>query len=76
LKERSPLEKFRKIDQTASWFKKNYRTRAIITRSGFETALDYKPQILGPTIKEFPCLVHKLPATLSTLQYKPQWKIG
>ena len=26
-----------------------YRTRAIITRSLFETALDYKPQILGPT---------------------------
>jgi hypothetical protein len=26
-----------------------YRTRAIITLSWFETALDYKPQILGPT---------------------------
>ena len=25
-----------------------YRTRAIITRSWFETALDYKPRILGP----------------------------
>ena len=24
-----------------------YRTRAIITRSRFETALDYKPRILG-----------------------------
>ena len=24
-----------------------YRTRAIITRSWFETALDYKPRILG-----------------------------
>ena len=27
----------------------NYRTRAIITRSRFETALDYKPRILGST---------------------------
>ena len=26
-----------------------YHTRAIITRSCFEPALDYKPQILGPT---------------------------
>ena len=26
-----------------------YRTRAIIARSRFETTLDYKPQILGPT---------------------------
>ena len=26
-----------------------YRTRAIITRSRFETALDYKLRILGPT---------------------------
>ena len=26
-----------------------YRTRAIITRSWFETTLDYKPWILGPT---------------------------
>ena len=26
-----------------------YRTWAIITRSSFETALDYKPPILGPT---------------------------
>ena len=25
-----------------------YRTRAIITRSWFETSLDYKPRILGP----------------------------
>jgi len=27
----------------------DYRTRAIITRSWFETGLDYKPRILGPT---------------------------
>ena len=27
----------------------DYRTRAIITRSWFETALDYEPWILGPT---------------------------
>ena len=26
-----------------------YRTSAIITRSWFETALEYKPRILGPT---------------------------
>ena len=26
-----------------------YSTRAIITRSRFETALDFKPRILGPT---------------------------
>ena len=30
------------------WFLK-YLTRAIITHSWFETALDYKPRILGPT---------------------------
>ena len=50
----------------------NYRTRAIITRSWFVTTLDYKPRILDPKIEEFPCLVHKLFATLSALQYKPQ----
>ena len=27
------------------WVLTNYRTRAIITRSRFETALDYKPRI-------------------------------
>ena len=37
-----------------------YRTRAIITRSRFETALDYKPRILGLKNEEFPFLVHKL----------------
>ena len=36
-----------------------YRTRAIITRSRFETALDYKPRILGLKNEEFPFLVHK-----------------
>ena len=46
--------------------------RAIVTRSGFETALDYKPRILDPNIEEFPCLVHKLSVTLTALQYKPQ----
>ena len=35
----------------------NYRTRAKITRSWFETALDYKTLILDPKIEEFPCLV-------------------
>jgi len=48
-----------------------YRTRAIITRSWFETALDYKPRILEPKIEEFSCLVHKLSVTLTALQYKP-----
>ena len=36
-----------------------YHTRTIITHSLFETALDYKLQILGSKIEEFPCLVHK-----------------
>ena len=31
-----------------------YRMRAIKFRSWFETALDYKPRILGPKIEEFP----------------------
>ena len=49
-----------------------YRTRAIITRSRFETALDYKPRILGQAIEEFPRLVHKLSVILTDLQCKPQ----
>ena len=53
-----------------------YRTRAIITRSWFETALDYKLQNLDPKIEEFPCLVHKFAVTPTALQYKPQWKMG
>ena len=41
-----------------------YRTRAIIvTRSWFETSLEYKPQILDQKIEEFPYLVHKLSVT-------------
>ena len=39
-----------------------YRTRAIIFRSWFETALDYKTRILGPTfleIEDIPFLVLK-----------------
>ena len=36
-----------------------YRTRAIKTRSWYETSLDYKPQILGSKIEEFPFLVYK-----------------
>ena len=50
-----------------------YRTRAILTRSWFETALDYKPRILGQAIEEFPRLVHKLSVILTDLQCKPQW---
>ena len=36
-----------------------YRTRAIITRSWLETALVYKPRILGLKNEEFSFLVHK-----------------
>ena len=36
-----------------------YRTRAIITRSWSETALVYKPRILGLKNEEFSFLVHK-----------------
>ena len=42
-----------------------YRTCPTITRSYFETALNYKPWILDPKIEEFPCLVHKLSVTLT-----------
>ena len=34
--------------------------RAVITRSWFETDLDYKPWILDPQIEKLPSLVHKL----------------
>ena len=37
-----------------------YRTRAIIARSRSETALEYKPRILGLKNEEFPFLVHKV----------------
>ena len=37
-----------------------YRTRAILTRSRFETALVYKPRILGLKNEEYPFLVHNL----------------
>jgi hypothetical protein len=47
-----------------------YRTCAIIVLSLFETALNYKPKILGYKIEEFPCLVHKLSVILTPLQYK------
>ena len=39
--------------------KSMYRTRAIITRSWSETALLYKPRILGLKDEEFSFLVHK-----------------
>ena len=55
--------------------KDKYRTYAIIARSWFETTLDYKPRIAGPTIEEFHFLVHKLSEIQTTLQYKPQWKM-
>ena len=44
-----------------------YRTRAIITRSWFETALDYKPRILGLT---FLVYVLKQSVVLTALDYK------
>ena len=49
---------------------------AIMTRSLFETTLDYKPQILGPKIEEFPSLVQKFCVISTTLKFKPQWKVG
>ena len=55
-------------------FLADYPTRIIITQ--FETALNYKPQILDPKIEEFPCLLNKFSVTLTTLRYKPQWKMG
>ena len=39
---------------------KTYRTRAIIARSRSETALEYKPRILGLKNEEFLFLVHKV----------------
>ena len=36
------------------WKKNIYRTRAIITRSWFETALNYKPRILDSNNEELP----------------------
>ena len=39
--------------------KSKYRTRAIIARSWSETALVYKPRILGLKNEEFLFLVHK-----------------
>ena len=45
-----------------------YRRSFMATQFWFETALDYKPQILDPQIEEFPCLVHKLSVTLTALQ--------
>ena len=44
-----------------------YCTCTITTLSWFETALDYKLRILGPKIEDFPCLLHKLSVTLTTL---------
>ena len=44
----------------SSWlFSTNYRMLAIITRSWSETALVYKPRILGLKNEEFSFLVHK-----------------
>ena len=50
-----------------------YRTRAIITCSWFETALNYKPRIFGPT---FLVYVLKLSVILTSLDYKPHCKMG
>ena len=50
----------------------NYRTRAIITGSWFETSPNYKE----PKIEEYPFLVKKFSVTLTALQYERQWKMG
>ena len=52
---------------------KLYRTRTIIPRSLFETALNYQPWIVGLQMIAFPILVHKFSViVLTALQYKPQ----
>ena len=56
--------------------KRPFTVRVTITRYWFETALDYKPRILGSKIEEFSCLVHKFSVVLIALQYKPQWNLG
>ena len=48
------IEKFKNLPM--------YHTRAIISRSRFEAAPIYKPQILSLKNEEFPFLVHKLSA--------------
>ena len=58
------------------FYEPTYRTRAIITRSWFDTVLYYKSRTLDPKIEEFPCWVHKLSVTLTALQYKPLKKLG
>ena len=50
-----------------------YSTCNVITRSLFETTLDYQPRILGPKLNNFLIyLVHGLSVIITTLQYKPQ----
>ena len=56
------------IDTRLSECMWEYRMRSIITRSWFETTLDYRLRILDPKIEEFPCLVHKLSVKLTALQ--------
>ena len=51
---------------------KEYRTQAIITRSCFETSLDYQLWILDPKTEELTCLVHNLFVTLTALRHKLQ----
>ena len=43
---------------------RHYNPLLIWNHSWFQTARDYKPQILDPNIEEFPCLVHRLSVTL------------
>ena len=45
---------------TFFFLENKYRTRVIIARSRSETALKYKPRILGLKNEEFPFLVNKL----------------
>ena len=46
------IHKSRIHNDTKTFFKSNYRTCAIITRSWFKTALDYNPRILNPKIQQ------------------------
>ena len=48
----------------------DYRTCAIISRSWFEAALVYKPQILSLKNEEFPFLVYKLSAIYDAAKVK------
>ena len=56
------------VQNIAIFIISEYHTRAIITRSWFETALNYKPRIFDPKMDEFPCLAHKFSVTLTAVK--------